>query len=51
MTTEIALEKVALVIEDLLMLQEGTWVPDRKSCQSTLDNLEDIQNYLRSIAK
>lgn len=51
MTTETALEKVALVIEDLLMLQDGTWVPDRSSCQSTLDNLEDIQDYLKSITK
>ena len=31
-----------MLYTDLLMLQEGDWVPDRHSVQDTLDNLEQL---------
>jgi hypothetical protein len=36
------LNKLNLVLEDLQMLRDGTWVPDEKSCNDSIDNIENI---------
>ena len=40
-TTE-ALQKLNLVLEDIQMLRDGTWVPDKSSCENTIDNITDV---------
>lgn len=40
-TTEV-LQKLNLVLEDIQMLRDGTWLPDKSSCESTLDNITDV---------
>lgn len=35
------LEKLNLVLEDLQMLRDGTWVPDESSCEASIENLID----------
>ena len=39
--TEI-LNKLNLVLEDFQMLRDGTWVPDKQSCNDSIDNVESI---------
>ena len=39
--TEI-LNKLNLVLEDFQMLRDETWVPDKKSCDASIDNIESI---------
>ena len=39
--TEI-LHKLNLVLEDFQMLRDGSWVPDKDSCESSIDNVESI---------
>ncbi len=36
------MSRLKLVQEDIEMLQEGTWVPDRDSCEATLGTLRDV---------
>jgi|TARA_R110000772_G_scaffold11973_4_gene37069 hypothetical protein len=36
------LNKLNLVLEDFQMLRDGTWVPDKKSCEASIDNVESI---------
>ena len=36
------LQKLNLVLEDIQMLRDGTWVPDKSSCESTIDNITDV---------
>lgn len=36
------LTKLNLVLEDFQMLRDGTWVPDKKSCNDSIDNIEGI---------
>lgn len=36
------LTKLNLVLEDFQMLRDGTWVPDKKSCNDSIDNIESI---------
>ena len=36
------LNKLNLVLEDFQMLRDGTWVPDKKSCDASIDNIESI---------
>ena len=40
-TTEV-LQKLNLVLEDVQMLRDGTWVPDESSCENTIDNITDV---------
>ena len=45
MTQEIKekiLEKLNLVLEDMQMIREGTWIPDRHGCMDTIDNINDV---------
>ena len=37
-----ALQKLNLVLEDIQMLRDGTWVPDKNSCENTIDNITDV---------
>ena len=37
-----ALQKLNLVLEDIQMLRDGTWVPDKSSCENTIDNITDV---------
>ncbi len=34
--------KLKLVEKDIEMLQDGTWVPDRDSCEATLGQLRNV---------
>ena len=36
------LQKLNLVLEDVQMLRDGTWVPDESSCENTIDNITDV---------
>jgi|TARA_B110000881_G_scaffold96332_1_gene84566 hypothetical protein len=36
------LNKLNLVLEDFQMLRDGTWVPDKESCNDSIDNIESI---------
>jgi hypothetical protein len=40
-TTE-SLIKLNLVLEDLQMLRDGIWQPDKESVEASIDNLLDI---------
>ena len=40
-TTEV-LQKLNLVLEDIQMLRVGTWLPDKSSCENTIDNITDV---------
>jgi hypothetical protein len=43
-----ALQKLNLVLEDLQMLRDGTWVPDTKTCEATIDNLNEVINIIEN---
>ena len=36
------LNKLNLVLEDFQMLRDGSWVPDKESCEASIDNVESI---------
>ena len=36
------LQKLNLVLEDIQMLRDGTWVPDKSSCENSIDNITDV---------
>tara|TARA_R110000744_G_scaffold60794_6_gene125844 strand:- start:3864 stop:4022 length:159 start_codon:yes stop_codon:yes gene_type:complete len=36
------LSKLNLVLEDFQMLRDKTWVPDKESCDASIDNIESI---------
>jgi len=36
------LQKLNLVLEDFQMLRDGTWVPDKSSCENSIDNITDV---------
>ena len=36
------LNKLNLVREDFQMLRDGKWVPDKQSCNDSIDNIESI---------
>ncbi len=36
------LQKLNLVLEDVQMLRDGTWIPDESSCENTIDNITDV---------
>ena len=37
-----SLDKLNLVLEDLQMLRDGSWVPDKESVEASIDNLQDV---------
>lgn len=40
--------KLNLVLEDLQMLRDGTWVPDESSCEATIDNVVSVINIIEA---
>jgi hypothetical protein len=36
------LSKLNLILEDFQMLRDETWVPDKGSCDASIDNIESI---------
>lgn len=36
------LYKLNQILEDFQMLRDETWVPDKKSCEASIDNVESI---------
>ena len=40
------LNKLNLVLEDFQMLRDGKWVPDKQSCNDSIDNIESIINII-----
>jgi len=36
------LSKLNLILEDFQMLRDETWVPDKESCDASIDNIESI---------
>jgi len=43
-----ALEKLNLVMEDIIMLRDGAWVPDEKSCNASIQNVQDVINIIEN---
>lgn len=39
-------DKLNLVMEDLIMLRDGAWVPDEDSCNASIQNIQDIINII-----
>ncbi len=42
------LENLNLVMEDLMMLRDGAWEPDEKSCNASIENIQDIINIIEN---
>jgi len=40
------LDKLNLILEDFQMLRDGTWIPDEKSCNASIENVQDIINII-----
>jgi hypothetical protein len=36
------LNKLNLVLEDFQMLRDGAWIPDKKSCNDSIENVESV---------
>lgn len=43
------IKKTKLLKEDFELLKEGHWIPDDDSCNSSLDNLDDILDFLKKL--
>jgi len=37
-----SLNKLNLVLEDFQMLRDGTWIPDTKSINDSMENIQDV---------
>lgn len=42
------LDKLNLVMEDLIMLKDGAWKPDEKSCNASIQNVQDVINIIEN---
>lgn len=40
------LQALTCVVEDIEMLQDGTWDPDEHTCMATIDNLKIVIDYI-----
>ena len=36
------LEKLNQILEDFQMLRDETWVPDKDSCEASIENVESV---------
>ena len=45
-TKQEAIEALSYVLEDIDMLEEGSWEPDEDSCDCTRDNLLKIKAFI-----
>lgn len=43
-----ALQKLNLILEDFQMLRDGSWVPDEKSCDASIDNVNSVIQIIES---
>ena len=43
------LEKLNLIMEDLIMLRDGAWEPDEDSCNASIQNVEDVINIIKYV--
>jgi hypothetical protein len=44
------MEEINLVIEDLEMLKDGTWVPDEHSCDASIEMLERAKTKIKELS-
>jgi hypothetical protein len=42
------LEKLNLVMEDIIMLRDGAWEPDEKSCNASIQTVQDVINIIEN---
>jgi len=42
------LYKLNQILEDFQMLRDETWVPDKESCEASIDNVESIINIIEN---
>lgn len=42
------LDKLNLIMEDIIMLRDGTWIPDEKSCNASIQNIQDVINIIEN---
>ena len=42
------LDKLNLVMEDFIMLRDGAWEPDEKSCNASIQNVQDVINIIEN---
>ena len=42
------LQKLNLILEDFQMLRDGSWVPDEKSCDASIDNVNSVIQIIES---
>jgi hypothetical protein len=42
------LDKLYLIMEDLIMLRDGSWVPDEDSCNASIQNVQDVINIIEN---
>jgi len=42
------LDKLNLILEDFQMLRDGTWIPDEKSCNASIENVQDVINIIEN---
>jgi hypothetical protein len=42
------LDKLNLIMEDLIMLRDGAWEPDEKSCNASIQNVQDVINIIEN---
>lgn len=42
------LDKLNLVMEDLIMLRDGDWEPDEDSCNASIQNVQDVINIIEN---
>ena len=42
------LDKLELIMEDFIMLRDGSWQPDEKSCNASIQNVQDVINIIEN---
>ena len=43
-----ALDKLNLIMEDFIMLRDGSWQPDEKSCNASIESVQDVINIIEN---
>jgi len=42
------LDKLNLIMEYFIMLRDGAWEPDEKSCNASIQNVQDVINIIEN---
>lgn len=42
------LDKLELIMEDFIMLRDGAWEPDEKSCNASIQTVQDVINIIEN---